>query len=68
MCLPKLDIYQGTGAPNFLKSHTNSWCPDFFQKKGLSGVQSEIHVIRCNIVSTGQSLLSGIEKKIYSGL
>ena len=25
--------YQGTVAPNSFNSHTNSWCPDFFQKK-----------------------------------
>ena len=27
------DIYQGTIAPNCFKSHTNSWCFDFCQKK-----------------------------------
>ena len=33
MFLTEFDIYQGTVALNFFKSHTNSWYPDFFQKK-----------------------------------
>ena len=41
MCLPKPDIYQSTEAP---KSHTNSWCPNFFQKN-LSDVRSEINLV-----------------------
>ena len=41
MCLPKFDIYQGTVAQNCFRSHTNSWCPDFFQKKScrMSGLK-----------------------------
>ena len=35
MCSPTFNIYQGAVAPNCFKSHTNSWCPDFFQKKKL---------------------------------
>ena len=56
MCLPKFDIYQGTLAPNCFKNHTNSRCPDFFQKNVLSDVRSEIHLVRRNVVSTGQSV------------
>ena len=63
MCLPKFDIYQGALASNFLKSHTNSWCPNFFQKNVLSDFRSEIHFDRLNIVSTGQSVRAS--KNIY---
>ena len=56
MCLPMLDIYQSGVAPNWLKSHTNSWCPDFFQIKILSNVRTEIYLARRNIVSTEQSV------------
>ena len=36
MSVPKLfDIYQGTGAKNCFKSHTNSWCPHFFSRKSF---------------------------------
>ena len=31
----KFDIYQSTVAPNCFKSHTNSWCLDFFQIKNV---------------------------------
>ena len=47
MYLAKLDIYYK------LKKKKNSWFPDFFQKKVLSHVMSEI--LRCNIISTRQS-------------
>ena len=53
MFLPKFDIFQDTVAPNCFKSYTNSWWPDFFLKKVLSDVRSEIHLVRRNIVSTG---------------
>ena len=66
MCLPKFDIHQGTVAPNCFKNHSISPCPDFFQKKVLSDVRSEIHIVRYNIVSTEQSVRP--EKKLYSGL
>ena len=33
MCLPNYDIYQGILAPDCFKSHINSLCLDFFQKK-----------------------------------
>ena len=54
VCLPKFDIYQGTGAPNCSKSYTSCLCLDFFPKKVLYDVRSEIHLVRCNIVSTEQ--------------
>ena len=57
---------QSTVAQNCFKSHTNSRRPDFFQNKFLSDVQSEIHLVQRNIVSTGQSVRA--LKKIYSGL
>ena len=66
ICLPKLNIYEGTVAPNCFRSHTTPWCPDFFRKNFLSDVRSEIHLVRRNIVSTGQSVQA--LKKIYSGL
>ena len=54
MCSAKLVIYQWKVAPNCFKSYKNSWCPDFFQNNnGLSNAQSEIHLVRRNIVSTG---------------
>ena len=55
ICLPKFDIYQGKVAPNCFKSYTNSWFPDFFQKK-LSDVRFDIHLFWRNTVSTGQSV------------
>ena len=58
----KFDIYQDTLASNCFKSFTNSWCPEFFQKKVLSDVRSEIYFIQRNIVSAGQSV------RVYSGL
>ena len=33
MCLSTFDLYRDTVAPNRFKSHTNSYCSDFFQKK-----------------------------------
>ena len=53
MCLPKFDIYQGAIALNCFKSHTY-FCLNLFQKNVLSDVQSEIHLVRRNIVSNGQ--------------
>ena len=54
MCLLKFNNYQSTVAPNCLKSHTNSWCFDFFQKISLHDVRSEIHLVRRNMVSSRQ--------------
>ena len=65
LCLSKFDVYQGTVASNCLKTHTNSWCLDFFQKNVLSDVQSENHLFLCNIVTTGQSVRL---KKFTQGL
>ena len=55
---PKFNIYQGIVAPNWFKSFTNSQCPDFFFKKNLFDVQSETHLVRSNIVSTGKAVSS----------
>ena len=51
--LPKFDIYQEVISPNCFKNRKNSSCPDFFQKKLLLDVRSEIHFVRRNMVSTG---------------
>ena len=56
VCLPKFDNYQGTEINFFFKSHTNSWCPHFFQENVLSDVRSEIHLVWRNIISTVQSV------------
>ena len=50
MCLPGFDAYQGAIAPSGFKSHTNSRCPYFFFKKGLSEVRSEIHLVDITFV------------------
>ena len=53
--LSKFDIYQGKVVPNCFKGHAKSWCPQFFQEKSFaSDIRSEIHLVRHNIVSTGQ--------------
>ena len=64
--LPKFDIYQGTGATNCFKSHTNSWCPLFFEEKLFSHVRSAIHFVWRNVASTGRSVW--VSKKLYSHL
>ena len=51
-CLPKFDIYQARVAPNYFKSYTNCWSPDFFKKK----YSRTVHLIRRNSVSTEQSV------------
>ena len=45
MCLPKFDIYQGTGATKSFKSHTNLACPHLFKEKVFPDVRSEIHLV-----------------------
>ena len=67
MCLPKLDIYQGTLALNCFKSHTNSFffVLFFFKKKEfclMSGLGQR------NIVSTGQSVWDSKKNYIQSWL
>ena len=56
ICLPKFDIYQGKVAPNFLRATQTLDVLNFFKKIVLSDVRSEIHLVRYNIVSTGQYL------------
>ena len=56
--LPKFDIYQGTRATNYFKSHTNSWYLHFFSRKGF--VLCPVWNSPClsNIISTRQSVWS----------
>ena len=48
-CLPEFDVYQKLKQTQTLDDLT------FFQKKVLCVVSLEIHLVRRNIVSTGQS-------------
>ena len=61
MCLPRFYIYQVTVTPNCLKSHTNSWCPDFFPKKVLSDV-------RMKFTLSDVTICPGLKKNLYSVL
>ena len=64
-------VYQGTVAPNYFKSYTNSWCHDSLQKSFFSDVQSEIHFFWCDIVSTGQSVSAEkemIDSRAYTNI
>ena len=61
MYLPKFDIYQNTELPNSFKNHANSQTIDvliYFRKNFflMSDVRSEIHLVRQNIISAGQSV------------
>ena len=57
MCLPKFDIYQGTGVTNFVLEATQTLdVLIFFKETVLSDVRSEIHLVQRNIVSAGQSV------------
>ena len=49
-------LSQDTVAPNCFKSYTNSWWPNLFQENVLSDFRFEIHLVRRNIISTGQSV------------
>ena len=51
--LPKFDTYQVTIAPYCCKGHANSRCHDILQKKVLSNIRAEIHLLQRNIVSSG---------------
>ena len=65
MSLPKFDIYQGTGATNYFKSHTNSWCPHFFQEKFC--LMSSLKFTLSNATSLLPGDLSGPNKNyIYT--
>ena len=77
----KFDIYQSAVAPNCFKSHTDPWCPNFFnikkvvlsgvlsgiKKEVLSGVLSGIDLVQHNIAYTEQFVLAW-KKYIYLGL
>ena len=54
--LTKFDIYQGTGATNYFKSHTNSWYPHFFSRKGFALCPVWNSPCLSNIISTRQSV------------
>ena len=56
MCLPEFDNYQRAAAPNCFRA-TQILDVLIFPKKGLSGVRSEIYLVRRNIGSTGESFL-----------
>ena len=62
-CLPTLDIYQVKVAT---KSHTYFWCLDFFQKTVslISGLKSTLSKVTSFLLD----ILSGLQKKLYSGL
>ena len=61
LCLPTFDIYQGTVAPNCILRATQTLnILIFFQKKVLPDARSESHLVRRNIVSTGQSVKNRI--------
>ena len=53
--LPAFDIYKGTVASSCFKNHNVNSMSQIFSKKVMFDVRSEIHLIRSNIVSTGQS-------------
>ena len=65
ICAPKFDNYQSTVSPNFFKRRTLLMSL-FFSKKTLSDVRSEIHLVRRNNISIGQSVRA--LKILYSGL
>ena len=57
MRILKFDIYQSTIAPNYLRVTKTLDTPISSKKKNvLSDVRSEIHLARCNIIFTGQSV------------
>ena len=63
---PKFDIIKlGTVVLNCFKSYENAWCFDLLQKNVPFDVRSNIHVVRRNIVSTGQSV-QVVKKFIFS--
>ena len=53
--LAKFDIYKGTVVANCFRSQR---CPNFSPKDVLSDVLSEFHLVRRNIVSIRQSVLT----------
>ena len=57
ICLSEFENYQVAVAPSCFKTRTNSRFPDLFQKS-LSGVQSDIYLVRRNIGSTGKYFLA----------
>ena len=66
MCLPKFDVKRDTVASDCFKSHTNSWYPDFFQKKVF--LMFGLKFTLCNLTSFPPDNLSSLKEKLYSGL
>ena len=64
MCSPKFDNCHGTGDPTCFKNHANSWCPDIPQFCLMSGLKFTLP----NVISFLPDNLSGVLKKLYSGL
>ena len=64
MCFPEFANYQGTVASNCFKSHTNSRCPDFFQKKVclVSGLKFTL----CDVTSVLPENLSWLKNYIQA--
>ena len=66
MCLPKFDRYRSAVAPNCSKSHTNSWCSDFFKKKKKAFcLMSGLIFTLSDVTSFLPETLSGLKKYIF---
>ena len=63
MSLSRFDIYQGTGAANCLKNHTDSWCPYFFKK--IFCLMSSLKFTMSDVTSLLLDNLSGLIKFIF---
>ena len=58
-----IEIFQGTVTPNCFKSHTCSWCPDFFQKRFC--LMSGLKIFLSNITPFLPDNLPGLKKNIF---
>ena len=63
MCLLEFDAYQGARAPSCFKSHTNSWCPYFFQK--MVRLKPGLKFTLFDVTLILPDNLSGLKKKIF---
>ena len=66
MCLPKFDVKRDTVVSDCFKSHTNSWYPDFFQKKVF--LMFGLKFTLCSLTSFPSDNMSSLKEKLYSGL
>ena len=64
MHLLEFDNYQGTVAPNCFKSHTDSRCPDFFQK--IVCLVSGLKFALCDVTSVLPKNLSCLKNYIQA--